>query len=73
MDDRPRYWFGAKIGLGYRPPLGWRGWMALAVWMTVWLAAIPFINSREHLSLSLGFFVVWIAVLLGVEKWKGES
>jgi hypothetical protein len=46
--------------------------MALAVWMTVWLAAIPFINSREHLSLSLGFFVVWIAVLLGVEKWKGE-
>jgi hypothetical protein len=72
MDDRPRYWFGAKVGLGYRPPLGWRGWLAIAVWMTVWLAATPFMNSREHPFQSLGFFFGWIAVLLGVTKWKGE-
>ena len=72
MDDRSRYWFGTKIGLGYRPPLNWRGWAAYAVWMTVWLAATPFINSHEHPLPSLGFFFGWIAVLLGVIKWKCE-
>jgi hypothetical protein len=72
MDDTPRYWFGAKVGLGYRPPLNWRGWVAYAVWMIVWLAATPFINSREHPFQSLGFFFGWIVVLLGVTKWKGE-
>jgi hypothetical protein len=72
MHDKPQYWFGAKIGFGYRPPLGWRGWVALAVWMTVWLAGTPFINSQEHPLKSLGFFFGWIVVLLGMEKWKGE-
>jgi hypothetical protein len=73
MEDKPQYWFGAKIGFfGYRPPLGWRGWMAIAVWMTVWLAAIPFMKSREHPFSSLGFLFGWLAVLLGLEKWKGE-
>jgi hypothetical protein len=72
MDDRSRYWFGAKVGLGYRPPLSWRGWVAYAVWMTAWLAATPFINAQEHPLQSLGFFFGWIAVLLGVIKWKGE-
>jgi hypothetical protein len=48
MDDRPQYWFGAKVGLGYRPPPSWRGWVAYAVWKTVWLAATPLINSQEH-------------------------
>jgi hypothetical protein len=56
MDDKPRYWFGAKIGFfRYRPPLGWRGWVAVAVWMTVWLAA------PGHLS-------VLIVDTAGVEK-----
>jgi hypothetical protein len=40
--------------------------------MTVWLAATPFMNSQEHPFQSLGFFFGWIAVLLGVAKWKGE-
>jgi hypothetical protein len=40
--------------------------------MTVWLAAIPFMNSPDHPFLSLGFLFGWLAVLLGVEKWKGE-
>ncbi len=71
MDDEPRYWFGPKIGWGYRPPLGWRGWAATAVWLAVWLAATPFINSRQHPLSSLGFFFGWLAVLLGMEKWKG--
>lgn len=72
MDDTPRYWFGAKVGWGYRPPLNWRGWAAYAGWTTVWLAATPFVNSQEHPLKSLGFFFGWILVLLGVIKWKGE-
>jgi len=40
--------------------------------MTVWLAATPFMKSREHPLQSLGFFFGWIAVLLGMTKWKGE-
>jgi hypothetical protein len=72
MDDRPRYWFGPKVYFGSRRPLGWRGWVAAAVWMTVWLAAIPVINSPDHPFLSLGFLFGWLAVWLGVTKWKGE-
>jgi hypothetical protein len=71
MDDRPQYWFGAKIGLGYWPPLSWRGCVALALWGAVWLAATPFVNSRDHPFESLGFFFGWLAVLLGMLKWKG--
>jgi hypothetical protein len=72
LDDRPKYWFGAKIGFGYRPPLGWRGWVAIAVWLSVWLAATPFMRSHKRPFLSLGFVLAWIPVLLAVEKWKGE-
>ena len=72
MDDMPRYWFGPKIGFGYRPPLNWQGWAAYAAWMAVWLTATPFINSQAHPFQSLGFLFGWIAVLLGVTRWKGE-
>jgi hypothetical protein len=73
MEDRPQYWFGAKIGFfRYRPPQGWRGWLVVAVWMSVWLAAIPFMNSADHPLSSLGFFIFWLAVLIGLERWKGE-
>jgi hypothetical protein len=72
MNDRPRYWFGAKVGFGYRPPLNWRGWVTYAGCTAVWLAAIPSMNSREHPIWSLGFFLGWIVVLFGVTKWKGE-
>jgi hypothetical protein len=37
----------------------------------VWLAATPFVNSRDHPFESLGFFFGWLAVLLGMLKWKG--
>jgi hypothetical protein len=68
MDDKPRYWFGAKIGFfAYRPPLGWPGWVAVAVWMTVWLAAIPFMNSPDHPFLSLGSFSVGLQCCL---EWR---
>jgi hypothetical protein len=40
--------------------------------MSVWLAAIPFMKSTEHPFSSLGFFVGWLAALVGLEKWKGE-
>jgi hypothetical protein len=60
------------VGFGYRPPLGWRGWLAMAVWMAVWLAAIPFIDSKEHPVQSLGFLFGWLALLMGPTKWKGE-
>jgi len=60
------------VGFGYRPPLGWRGWLAMAAWMAVWLAAIPFIDSKEHPVQSLGFFFGWLALLMGLTKWKGE-
>jgi hypothetical protein len=36
MDDRHRYWFGAKTLFGQRPALNWRGWAAYAVWTAVW-------------------------------------
>ena len=68
----PRYWFGAKVGFGYRPPNNWRGWVAYAIWTAVWLAATPFMISREHPIQGLGFFLGWMLVLFGMAKWKGE-
>ncbi|MGO9988053.1 MAG: hypothetical protein ACLQAR_06120 [Steroidobacteraceae bacterium] len=46
--------------------------MTIAVWMTVWLASIPFVNSPEHPILSLGFSFGWLAVWIAVSEWKGE-
>jgi hypothetical protein len=71
MDDMHRYWYGEKNWFGHRRVLNWQGWAAYAVWMTVWLAATPFINSQNHPLQSLGFVFGWLAVLLGVQKWKG--
>jgi len=57
MDDKPRYWFGAKLyGWGYRPPLNWQGWVAYAVWLTVWLAATPFVRGGNILFRASPFF-----------------
>jgi hypothetical protein len=58
--------------LGGRQPVDWRGWVTIAVWMTVWLASIPFVNSPDHPFLSLGFFFGWLAVWIAVSEWKGE-
>jgi hypothetical protein len=74
MDEMPRYWFGPKLyGWGYRPPLNWQGWVAYAVWLTVWLAATPFMRVRQHPLQGLALFFGLIAVLLGMCRWKGES
>jgi hypothetical protein len=73
MGDMPRYWFGPKqYGWGPRPPLNRQGWVAYAVWFTVWLAGFPFMRSQQHPFQSLAFFCGMLAVLLGMCEWKGE-
>ena len=61
-----------RPGIRFAWPLNWQGWVAYAVWLTVWLAATPFVRARQHPFQSLAFFFGMIAVLLGMCKWKGE-
>ena len=71
--DKPRYWFAAKrYGWGWGLPLTWEGWVVFAVWLGIFLAAIPMWRSPRHVFEHALFVVVMVAALLGVCYWKGE-
>jgi hypothetical protein len=71
--EKPRYWFAAKrYGWGWGLPLTWEGWVVFAVWMAIFLTAVPLLRSPGH-ALAHAFFVfAMVAALFGVCYWRGE-
>jgi hypothetical protein len=71
--DKPRYWFAAKrYGWGWGPPLTWEGWVVFAVWLGIFLAAIPSLRSPGQVFERALFVIAMVAALFGVCYWKGE-
>ena len=71
--DKPRYWFRAKrYGWGWGLPLTWEGWAVLAVWLGVFVAAIPFFHLTQRIREHFLFVAGMVVVLIGVCYWKGE-
>jgi hypothetical protein len=71
--DKPRYWFRAKrYGWGWGLPLTWEGWVVLAVWLGIFLTAIPLLHLRQHIGEHFLFVASMVAMLVGVCYWKGE-
>lgn len=72
MSERD-YWFPAKsYGWGWGFPTRWQGWLVLAVYLTLMLAGIAFIEP----AVRPGFYAVYVTLLSGgllvVCKLKGE-
>lgn len=44
VSDRSEWWFPHK-GFGWGPPLGWQGWVTLAAYVVLMLAALPVIEA----------------------------
>jgi hypothetical protein len=74
MDNRPRYWYGAK-----RYPFGgglavtWEGWLVDAIWIAMSLGISPLLRTdSQHPLQSLGLLFGMMAVFIAIHSWKGE-
>ena len=74
MTEKPNmFWFPAKrYGWGWGVPRTWQGWVVLAVYGVVLVAAIHFLPPTHHALTSAAVTVVATLVLLLVCFWKGE-
>ncbi|MHB1282726.1 MAG: hypothetical protein ACYCZI_02485 [Metallibacterium scheffleri] len=74
MTEKPSmFWFPAKrYGWGWGVPRTWQGWVVLAVYGVVLVAAPHFLPPAHHALTSAAVTVVATLVLLLVCFWKGE-
>ena len=72
-DDRKRYWFRAKrYGWGWGFPLTWQGWVALALFVGLFVADIFLFPPRQQLVPFLVYALTISAVFIALCWLTGE-
>ena len=73
MINAPQYWFPAKTyGWGWGLPLTWQGWVVLATYVAVLVAAAFFIDVNKRPVVYSAIVLAASAVLVGICWVKGE-
>ncbi len=73
MTTKPTYWFPAKRhGWGWGLPMTWQGWLVLASYMGLMLAAIVMLPPTRNAPDFLGIVVILTVCFLAICWAKGE-
>ena len=71
MDDRPEWFAPKRYGLGAGLPISWQGWLVLAVYVAIIVAAVILLDDHRLAQASIVVPATALLVIIFAKTTRG--